>query len=70
MTLDDAVRYFGSKNKLAIALGINRQAIQFWNGKVPIRRQYELEELTNGRLKRKRKRVKTPQSRGADRPEG
>ena len=60
MEFIDALRHFGSRNKIAKALGINRQAITRWaEAGIPLMRQYQLEELTGGKLKRngiKRKR--------------
>lgn len=46
-----AEKFFGNRAKLAAALGITRAATHQWGERVPIRRQYELERLTNGALK-------------------
>lgn len=54
MLKKDAISHFGSVTALADALGIERQAIYMWGAQVPIRRQYELEEMTGGKLKRGR----------------
>lgn len=67
MRADDVIEFFGSINKVAYALGINRQAVQSWRkaGRtlVPLGRAYQLENLTQGKLKVKpklyAKRVKT-----------
>jgi len=47
----DAIRFFGSKAELARALGIKRQAITSWRDRVPLARQYQIEQLTGGKLK-------------------
>jgi transcriptional repressor of cell division inhibition gene dicB len=54
MTLIDAIKVLGSRNKIAQALGISRQAITRWKYGIPEIQQYRLEELTKGKLKRKR----------------
>ena len=41
---DDAVRLFGSKSKLARALGITPQALNNWGEYVPELRVYKLKE--------------------------
>lgn len=46
-----AEKFFGNRTKLAAALGITRSATHQWGDRVPIRRQYELERITNGQLK-------------------
>ena len=52
MLIRDAIKYFGSKAKLAEALGLNRSAITNWKGDlVPKVRAFELERLTNGELR-------------------
>lgn len=52
MLIRDAIKYFGSKAKLAEALGVNRSAISNWKGDlVPKVRAYELERLTKGKLR-------------------
>jgi hypothetical protein len=55
MTLTDVLKVYKSRNKIAQLLGIKRQAVTAWVNGIPVRRQYELEELSNGKLKRKRK---------------
>ncbi len=52
MTTNQAVKHFGTKSKLAIALGIKPEAVCQWGEKPPKLRQFELEILTDGRLKR------------------
>lgn len=53
MEFKEALKHYGSRNKIAKALGINRQAITRWaDSGIPELRQYELEALTDGKLKR------------------
>ena len=51
MKTTDAISHFGSKAKLAAALGINPVSIYSWHEAVPKARQYELERITKGKLK-------------------
>lgn len=52
MDLKDALQHFGSRNKLAKALGCTRQNITRWEWDgIPRVRQYEIERLTEGKLK-------------------
>lgn len=52
MTKSDAINHFGSAAALAEALGIKPAAVSQWrDDHVPIRRQYELERLTGGKLR-------------------
>jgi transcriptional repressor of cell division inhibition gene dicB len=59
MRANDVIEYFGSINKVAAVLNISRQAIQSWrkDGRslVPMGRAYQLENLTEGKLKVKPK---------------
>jgi hypothetical protein len=54
MTLQDCIKHYGSRNNIAKALGIKRQAITRWKEGIPVRRQFELEILSRGKLKRSR----------------
>lgn len=54
MRTKTAIRYFGTAAELARRLGISRQSVHDWQGKVPEGRQYQLEILTNGALRAKR----------------
>lgn len=47
----DAVKHFGGVKELAAALGIWPTAVAQWGDQVPPRRAYEIEKLTNGKLK-------------------
>ena len=49
--IDAVIAYFGSKNKLATALGISAPAISQWKERIPHGRAYQIEVLTNGRFK-------------------
>lgn len=51
MRTGDAIKYFGSVEKLAKFLKISRDSIYKWGAVVPHLRQYELEIKTNGQLK-------------------
>lgn len=59
MRANDVIEFFGSINKAAYVLGISRQAIQSWRkgGRelVPLGRAYQLENITDGKLKVKPK---------------
>lgn len=51
MKLSEAVAIFGTEAELARKLGIKPQAVYQWGDKVPMRRQYQLQLLTKGKLK-------------------
>ena len=50
MTTKDAIEYFGSRKKLADALGIWPHPIYRWKDTPPKLRQFEIERLTSGEL--------------------
>lgn len=50
MKTRDAANHFGSKKKLADALGIQPSAVTMWGEVVPISRQYQLQILSGGQL--------------------
>ncbi|MBD9415905.1 Cro/Cl family transcriptional regulator [Pseudomonas sp. PDM16] len=52
MKTKQAADHFGSKKKLAAALGISPSAITMWGEDVPELRQYQIEQLTKGKVKR------------------
>lgn len=52
MNMTDAVAHFGSKKKLADALGISPSAVTMWGESIPELRQYQIERLTKGKLAR------------------
>lgn len=51
MKKNEAIGHFGSVVKLAEALGIKPQAVSQWGEHIPMRRAYEIERITNGKLK-------------------
>lgn len=50
MTKQQAIDFFGSSVALAQALSVKPQSISQWDD-IPARRQYELERISNGKLK-------------------
>lgn len=50
MKTREAANHFGSKKKLAEALGIQPSAVTMWGEVVPISRQYQLQILSGGAL--------------------
>ena len=53
MKTKDAISYFGNKSSLAKALELSKSAISQWPEKVPELRAYQIEHLTQGKLKAK-----------------
>lgn len=51
MKRQTAIDYYGSIPKLAQALKITYEAVRQWGDVVPELRQYQLEKLTDGKLK-------------------
>ena len=51
MNIDDAVKYFGSKKKLADALGIRPSAVTQWGSDIPAIRQFQIQVLSKNKLK-------------------
>jgi len=51
MKTSDAVKHFNGKSKLAKALGINPASVSQWGDDVPALRAFQIERLTNGKLK-------------------
>lgn len=51
MKTKDVAAHFGSKTKLAEALGISPSAVTMWGEIVPEGRQFQLQVLTNGQFK-------------------
>jgi len=52
MKTKSAADFFGSKKRLAEALGISPSAVTMWGDDVPELRQYQIERLTRGKVKR------------------
>ncbi|PHS59327.1 MAG: Cro/Cl family transcriptional regulator [Alteromonas sp.] len=51
MKKHEAISYFGSATKLANAMNIAPSAISQWKENIPLLRAYQLERITNGKLK-------------------
>ena len=53
MKLSEVFAHFGSQAETARKLGINRASITEWvkNQRIPIKRQWQIELITDGRLK-------------------
>lgn len=51
VTYDDVLRYFGTQERMAIALGCGRAAIAMWKGVIPDLRAYQIEVITKGHFK-------------------
>ena len=47
---DQLIEHFGSPDGLAKALGIKRQAIYMWKGRVPPLRACQIEKITGGKF--------------------
>ena len=51
MKTSEAIKYFGGKPQLAIALGIKLPSVYDWGDNVPLVRQIQIEQITHGKLK-------------------
>lgn len=51
MKTRDAANFFGSKKKLADALGIQPSAVTMWGDSIPVSRQYQIQVLSKGKLR-------------------
>lgn len=51
MRTEDAINWAGGKQELADKLGIWLQNVYRWGDCPPMLRQYEIEKLSNGKLK-------------------
>lgn len=51
MRKSDAIDHFGNATALADALGIGKAFVSKWGDEVPQRYAYEIERLTDGKLK-------------------
>lgn len=49
MNKQDAITFFGSKSKLAEAIGVTKQAVGQWVD-IPEPRQYQIQVISNGAL--------------------
>ena len=60
MTKQEAIEHFGGKAiNLANALGIKPSSVTQWGDEIPEVRQYQIEVLTDGKLKAERKQAVT-----------
>lgn len=57
MKTQDVAEFFGSKKKLADALGIKPSAVTMWGDSIPESRQYQIQVLSKGKFKVQPKRV-------------
>lgn len=55
MKTREVANFFGSKKKLAEALGIQPSAVTMWGETVPESRQYQIQVLSKGRFRADRK---------------
>lgn len=55
MNMNEAIKHFGSKTKLAAALGIHPSAVTQWGETIPASRQYQLQVISKNKLKADRK---------------
>lgn len=55
MKTQDVADFFGSKKKLADALGIRPSAVTQWGETIPESRQYQIQVLSKGKFKAGRK---------------
>lgn len=57
MNMNEAIQHFGSKKKLAEALGIRPSAVTQWGESIPVGRQYQLQVISKNKLKADQKAV-------------
>ena len=55
MTKQQVIEHYGSMYATAKALGISHQAVQKWGEYPPAMRQFQLEIMTDGKLKATRR---------------
>ncbi|RQO57565.1 Cro/CI family transcriptional regulator [Pseudomonas sp. KBW05] len=51
MNINDAIKHFGSKKKLADALGIRPSAVTQWGIDIPPVRQFQIQVISKNKLK-------------------
>ncbi|QPI64443.1 Cro/CI family transcriptional regulator [Vreelandella venusta] len=56
MRKSDVIEYFGSVKAVANALELTSQAVSMWPETVPRNRQWQIDVLTEGKLKAQRER--------------
>lgn len=54
MRKSEVIEYFGSVTAVAYALELTTQAVSMWPETVPRNRQWQIDVLTNGKLKAQR----------------
>lgn len=57
MRKSDVIEYFGSVSAVANALELTTQAVSMWPEIVPRNRQWQIDVLTEGKLKAERKKA-------------
>ena len=62
MTKQQAIEHFGSGAALARALHVTRGAVSNWGDEIPLGRQYEIEVLTEGKLRAERPSEQRPEA--------
>lgn len=55
MNIREVAAFFGSKTKLAEALGIRPSAVTMWGETIPESRQYQIQVLSKGKFKAAKK---------------
>lgn len=55
MNTQEVAEFFGSKTKLALALGIRPSAVTMWGETIPESRQYQIQVLSKGKFKAAKK---------------
>jgi hypothetical protein len=63
---EDAIKFFGSKSKLAAAANVSRPSVTRWGKVIPKLRAMELAVLTNGALQYEADLYAAQDSRGAE----
>lgn len=56
MKKSDVIKHFGGVARTAQTLGITSQAVSMWSH-VPLGRQFQIEQITKGRLRAKQPRA-------------
>jgi hypothetical protein len=51
MTTEQAIKYFGSRKEMALALGIGLHGTYKWGDNPPPLRQFQMQKISNGKLK-------------------
>lgn len=52
VSFEDVLEHFGgTQESLARALGLGREAVSMWKGRIPLLRAYQIEVLSGGRFK-------------------